>query len=159
MNTHTNLTHWIAGGLIAAVVLTAASPAAAGHRHRYKRVASAPVQPVVIHHHSSSVAPVFAGIVGGFILGAAVANAQPVVVHERVVTRPVTVYRYYDPYADLWFDSLDDCETRHYRGHRRVVHVIDTRSGHHVRTLRWTGGAWVRVESAHVARHFDGDDD
>lgn len=157
MNALTPTTRWITAGLLAATVLSLATPALAGHGRRYKRVVyAAPPQPVVIHRHSSSAGPAIAGLIGGFILGATVANAQPVVVHERVYARPVAVYRYYDPYEDLWFDSLDDCEFGHHRSHPRVIHVIDTRSGHHVRTLRYGDGRWYRVDRHH---DFDGDDD
>lgn len=162
MNAHKQSTRWIATGLLAATVLSLASPAFAGQGRRYKNVYSAPVQPVVVHQHSSNAGPVLAGIIGGFILGAAVANAQPVVVHERVYSHPVAVYRYYDPYDRVWFDSLDQCEYRHYRGHSRLIHVIDVNSGRHVRTLRYGDGHWYRVDgrtSGYHHSHHDGDDD
>jgi len=158
MNALKHSTRWIATGLLAATVLSLASPAFAGHGRRYKNVYSAPVQQVVVRQHSSSAGPVLAGIIGGFILGATVANAQPVVVHERVYSHPVAVYRYYDPYAGIWFDSLDQCEYRHYRGHSRVIHVIDVGSGQHVRTLRYGDGHWYRVDGRY-SRHYHEDCD
>ncbi len=159
MNTLTYSTRWIAAGLLAATVLSLATPASAGHGRRYKNVGhSAPYQSVVVTRHSSGAGPVLAGLIGGFILGATVAHAQPVVVHERVYSHPVASYRYYDPYERIWFDSLDDCEYGHYRGHSRVIHVIDTGSGRHVRTLRYGDGHWYRVEGRH-SHHDHGDCD
>lgn len=159
MNALSHSTRWIATGLLATTVLSLATPAFAGNGRRYKNVRhSAPSQRVVVHRTSSGAGPVLAGVIGGFILGAAVANAQPVVVHERVYSRPVAVYRYYDPYARVWFDSLDDCEFSHYRGHPRVIHVIETRSGHHVRTLQYGNGHWYRMDGR-VATYHDGDCD
>ena len=81
MNALSHSSRWITAGLIAATVLSLATPAFAGRR--YKNVyPAAPVQQVVVHEHSSSAGPVIAGIIGGFILGASVAHAQPVVVYE-----------------------------------------------------------------------------
>jgi hypothetical protein len=149
MNMNANLSRWLTAGLIATTALTLAAPAFAGNGRRYKGVAhTSPVQRVVVHDRSSSVAPVLAGMIGGFLLGAAItSDAYPVVVHQRVVhRRPVVVYRYYDPYADVWFDSLDDCDFRGYRHHPRIIHVIETRSGRHVRTLRYRNGDWHRYD-------------
>src|SRR5437867_2966156 len=81
------------------------------------------------------------GLIGGFLLGTAVSNAQPVYVHHYY-SRPVVMYRYYDPYDDFWFDSLDECQFRH--GHPRVIEVIDVRSGRMVRQLRFRDGHWQR---------------
>jgi hypothetical protein len=146
MNAHTNLGRWMTTGLLAATTLTLASPALAGHGRRYKGVShSSPVQRVVIRERSGDAGPALAGLIGGFILGAALtSNAHPVVVHERVYRRPVVVYRYYDPYEDVWFDSLDECEFSSYRRHPRIVQVIEVRSGRHVRTLRYRDGEWHR---------------
>ena len=144
MNALSHSSRWITTALLATTVLSLATPAFAGRR--YKNVyPAAPVQRVVVHEHSSSAGPVIAGIIGGFILGASVAHAQPVVVHEQVYAHPVAVYRYYDPYNGMWFDSLDQCSYAHYRGHSRVIHVIDVSSGRHVRTLRYGDGHWYRV--------------
>ena len=156
MNALSHSTRWITAGLLATTVLSLATPAFAGHGRRYKNVRhSAPAQRVVVHQHSSNAGPVLAGLIGGFILGATVANAQPVVVHERVYSAPVPVYRYYDPYEGLWFDSLDACEYGHYRGHPRVIHVIETRSGQHVRTLRYGDGHWYRVDGRYSSHDHE----
>ena len=155
MNALSHSSRWITTGLIATTVLSLATPAFAGRR--YKNVyPAARVQRVVVHEHSSSAGPVIAGIVGGFILGAAIANSHPVVVHEPVYAHPVAAYRYYDPYRNIWFDSLDACDYGYYRGHSRVIHVIDVNSGRHVRTLRYGDGHWYRV-AGRYSRHYHED--
>ncbi len=148
MDTRTNLTRWLTAGVLAATALTLASPALAGHGRRYKGVSHpSRVQRVVVHERSGDAAPVLAGLIGGFILGAAItSNAHPVVVNERIHRRPVVVYRYYDPYEDEWFDSLDEGEFIGYRRHPRIVQVIEVRSGRHIRTLRYRDGGWHRFE-------------
>jgi hypothetical protein len=116
-----------------------------------------PGQRVVIHEHSSSAGPAIAGLIGGFLLGTAMsANAQPVIVHEHYRPHPVVVYRYYDPYGDDWYDSLDQCESGH--RHPRIIQVIDVRSGRQVRTLRFHDGGWRRVDGDYDYDH-EGDDD
>lgn len=156
MKTNSKLTRWITTGLLAASVLSIASAAFADHgRRRFKGVQPYRAERVVIRDRSSSVAPVLAGLVGGFILGSAVSsNAHPVVVHEtryehRHYRRPVVVYRYHDPYCDEWYDSIDACEFRGHR-HPRVIQVIDIRTGRQVRSLHHQHGEW---------RDFDDDDD
>jgi hypothetical protein len=158
MNALSHSTRWITTGLIATTVLSLAAPAFAGSGRRYKNVyPAASAQRVVVHQHSSSAGPVLAGIVGGFILGAAIANSHPVVVHQPVYSHPVAAYRYYDPYNQIWFDSLDQCAyNHHYRGHSRLIHVIDVNSGRHVRTLRYGDGHWYRVAGRH-SRHYHED--
>lgn len=157
MNAFRQSSRWITTGLIATTVLSLATPAFAGRR--YKKVYPAvPAQQVVVHQHSSSAGPVIAGIVGGFILGSALASSHPVVVHEPVYAHPIAVYRYYDPYDRIWFDSLDQCSYAYYRGHGRVIHVIDVSSGRHVRTLRYGDGHWYRVAGGY-SRHYHEDCD
>ena len=149
MKTQARWTRWITAGLLAATVLSFASTAFADHggsSRRFKGVReSFPAQRVVVRERSNSAGPALAGLIGGFILGAAVtSNAHPVVVHERsYYHRPVVIYRYYDPYEDDWYDSLDQCEYRSH--HPRIIQVIDVRSGREVRTLRYHDGQWCRV--------------
>ena len=144
---HTNLSRTIHSALLATMLLSTASVATADRGRRYKGVWNAtPVQRVIVREHSSA-APVVAALIGGFILGNVVsANAQPVYVHEVPVyySHPAEVYRYYDPYEGVWFDSLDEC---HFHGyHPAIVQVIDVRSGRHIRSLRFHDGAWHRFE-------------
>ncbi len=159
MKTQAHLTRWITVGLVACTVLSFASTAFADHGGRSRRFKGVqngfPTQRVVIRERSSGAGPALAGLIGGFILGSAVsANAHPVIVHEhRHFSQPVVVYRYYDPYGDDWYDSLDDCDVRHHGV--RVIQVIDVRNGRHVRTLRFGGGEWHRVSGDYDARDFD----
>jgi len=88
-----------------------------------------------------------AALIGGFILGSAItANAHPVIVHEVPVYQPapVAVYRYYDPYNQVWYDTLDECRFRAY--HPAVVQVIDVHNGRYVRSLRFHDGGWHRFD-------------
>lgn len=157
MKLNSTMTRWITTGLLAASVFTTASPAFADHggRRRFKGVERhhRGGDRVIIRERSSSVGPVLAGLVGGFIIGQAVtSNARPVVVHEtryerRHYRRPVAVYRYHDPYCDEWYDSIDDCEFRGHR-HPRVIQVIDIRTGRQVRSMHHHDGEW---------RNFDDD--
>jgi len=148
MNTNRNVSRWLHSGLLATLILSTASVAYADHGRRFKVVSAGyPVQRVIVREHSSA-APVIAGLIGGFILGAAVtANSQPVVVHDypAYYPQPVVVeYRYYDPYGGVWYDSLDECRFHHH--HPAIVQVIDVRSGRHLRTLRFHDGSWHRFD-------------
>jgi hypothetical protein len=140
-----NLSRTIHSALLATMLLSTASVAYADRGRRFKGVSEAPVQRVIIREHSSA-APAVAALIGGFILGTAVsASSHPVIVHEPVYyAPPVAVYRYWDPYAHVWYESLDEC--RFHRYHPALVQVIDVRSGRCVRSLRFHDGAWHRFE-------------
>ena len=159
LRTRSVVTVLLSAGTIA--TLAGAAHADHGGWRRYKGGygQSYPVQRVIVREHSGA-GPALAGLIGGFILGAAVTHAQPVYVHEQpvYVHEPVYVHdrscsrdrvyddlpaeRYYDPYCDVWFDSLDDCEAHfHGHGHPRLVRVID-RDGDCIRTLHWCGRSW-----------------
>jgi hypothetical protein len=145
-----HLKRWIAAGLLASTALTLAAPAIARDR-RYKGVQSSPVERVYVRERSSSAAPLVAGLIGGFILGSAVSQSRTVVTQDDCdqpygYSHPVAYpsYRYYDPYGDDWYDSLDQCEF--HSGGPRVVFVIDVRSGHRVRSLQYRYGRWNRYD-------------
>ena len=142
---NSNLSRTIHSALLATLLLSTASVAYADHGRRFKGAIPAyPVQRVYVREHSSA-APAFAALIGGFILGSAVANAHPVVVREApVYCAPVAEYRYWDPYERVWYDSLDECAFHPY--HPAQVQVIDVRSGRCVRSLRFHDGAWHRFE-------------
>jgi len=146
MRSLTSVARWIKTGLLATLLLSTATAAFAdrgGRRFKGVDHCFAP-QRVIIREHSSA-APALAGLIGGFLLGAAVtSNAEPIYVHHVYSSRPVVVYRYYDPYEDYWYDSLDEC--RFHYGHPRVIQVIDVRSGHVVRALRFHDGGWQRID-------------
>jgi hypothetical protein len=140
--------------LLAASALSAVAPVAeAGHAYgrRFKGVAhSAPApryyysQPVIVHQHSSA-GPALAGLIGGFILGAAVtSHAAPVVVSSNTCApAPHYSYSYYDPYCGEWFASLSMArEHCAYERHPWRVQVYNGRGGECLRTMRWSDGAW-----------------
>ena len=145
MNANSNLTRWFKTGLLVTLLLSTATSAFADHGRRYKGVGGFAPQRVIIRERSSSAGPAIAGLIGGFILGAALtSNAEPVYVHHHYYSRPVVVYRYYDPYDEYWYDSLDECHFRY--GHPRIIQVIDVRSGRMVRQLRYHDGGWHRFD-------------
>ncbi len=160
MKTNATLTRWITAGLLATTVLSFASTAFADRGGRSRRFKGGRgdqgVQRVVIRDRSSSAGPAIAGLIGGFILGSALnSNSHPVVVHERHYyrPRPVVDYRYYDPYGDDWYDSLDACEFHH--GGPRIIQVIDVRSGREVRRMRFNDGRWNRISGDYDDQDFD----
>ena len=159
MNLNTHAARWVGIGLLATLLLSTATVAFADHGgRRFKGVGNGAfcARPVIIREHSSA-GPAIAGLIGGFLLGTAVSNAQPVYVHHYY-SRPVVMYRYYDPYDDFWFDSLDECQFHH--GHPRVIEVIDVRSGRMVRQLRFRDGHWQRFDDFDHGRFDDeGDED
>jgi len=144
---NSNLSRTIHSAVLATMLVSTASVAYADRGRRFKVVSNAyPVQRVIVHEHSSA-APAVAALIGGFILGSAItANAHPVIVHEVPVYQPapVAVYRYYDPYNEVWYDSLDECRFHPY--HPVVVQVIDVNNGRYVRSLRFHDGAWHRFD-------------
>lgn len=150
MTIRTPMHRTLAVALIASTCLLALAPLAeAGHGpKRYKHRARWYPSHTRVVVHESSAAPLVAGLVGGFLLGTAVSNAQaaPVVVHEhRYVDAPR--YRYFDPYCDRWFSELSDCREHGWDDrHPVVVKVYDVRGGDCVRTLRWDDGAWYDVD-------------
>ena len=151
---------WVTIGLLAAVALALASPAlAGGRRHKGSRS----VERVYVRDRSSNVGPVLAGVVGGFILGHAVgssANTRTVVYDDAYDYEPApryvrqAAYRYYDPYGDDWYDSLDQCHFR--SGGPQIVFVIDARSGHRVRQLQYRYGRWNRWDGDYYATYGGG---
>ena len=149
MNAHPHVGRWLKTGLLATLLLSTATVAFADHggrSRRFKGVDSRFVPQRVIIRERSSAGPAIAGLIGGFLLGTAVSSGvQPVFVHEHhYCGRPVVVYRYYDPYGDYWYDSLDEC--RFHSGHPRIIQVIDVRSGRMVRQLRFHDGRWQRFD-------------
>ena len=83
--------------------------------------------------HSDAV-PLFAGLVGGLVLGAALSHSQSAV-HAN--------YSYWDPYCEESYSSLESYQS-HVRGchHPRVARVIEISSGDCVRVSAWRDNAW-----------------
>ena len=142
---------WIAGLVLAAIAVSIVSPAAQadrGHGRRYKggsgyyngpvarRVSYAP-RPVFVERRSNA-GPLIAGLIGGLVIGTAIAHAsQPVAVQASYD------YNYYDPYCEESFATLDIYQA-HLRCHHhpRMVRVIEVDDGQCVDTYRWHEGGW-----------------
>jgi len=127
--------------LLAATFLAQTASAGNAYGRRWKGgpwqrearwVAPQPNRVVVVHH--SDAGPIFAGLVGGLILGAAIANAQPAA-HVS--------YSYWDPYCQESFSSLAayDAHLRYYH-HPQYVRVIDSSDGRCVQRLSWCDRGW-----------------
>lgn len=165
MTTHAKLQRWTAGALAAAVVFLTLAPAAqADHGRRRARAAcdTRIVREVwsprygshFVYRERSSAGPVLAGLIGGFLIGTAVASsARPV--HASVE------YRYVDPYCGGGYASIDDYWSHSRRVHHpRVLRVIDVSNGECVRTLRYDGDRWQECGDRWDDRDrgYDGDD-
>jgi hypothetical protein len=161
MNAFSKHQRLIAATLAGVMALGVVSPAWAGHgqgrRYKGTRVVEThvyrhwhpPVQRVVVRE--SSAAPVFAGLIGGIILGAAIAHASA----------PPPDHYYWDPYCDEHFASLE-VYRGHFRHHRhpRVIHVVRARDGGCDYGYRWHQGAWQRWdEGDRYDRDWRGHDD
>lgn len=147
MTITTRTRRWIAGAACAALALGVLAPAAqAGHGRgngpkvrawengRVVERVLRPQRTVIVRERSSDVGPALAGLIGGFVLGATVANAA-----HGVEVR----YAYYDPYCRHEFVSFGAYERHAWRcDHPRVVRVIDVRSGDCVHTYAWRHGDW-----------------
>jgi hypothetical protein len=140
MTTRTRTPRWFTALAATAIVLATVAPAAqAGHGPgRGSKVRAAyggyvPVQRVYAHEHSDA-APLLAGLIGGFVLGAMATHEQPVV---HVSTA------YWDPYCEARWVDLDQYEwhLRHHR-HPWMARVIDMRTGRCVGHEAWHGGGW-----------------
>src|SRR5512132_2615650 len=92
MHTTTHTRRWLAGAILATFALTALAPVAQAGRGpgdgREVRAMGGPrvIQRVVyplraayMRHSSSNVAPVLAGLIGGFVLGSMVSHSAPAV--------------------------------------------------------------------------------
>jgi hypothetical protein len=136
-------TRWMAGLLLAALVMSSLAPAAqADHRRgpRYKwggpvirsRVATPYCSNGSVYVvRRSSAGPAIAGFLGGLFLGATLAHAAP------------AGFEYYDPYCDERFVSLEVYRTHlHRHQHPRVVRVIEMDSGDCVHSYRYVDGGW-----------------
>lgn len=142
-------------GVLAASMIATAAEAGHGYGNRrwkpgpprdyaVRRVATSyPTHRVTYVRSHSDAGPLFAGLVGGLILGAALSSHAQPVVH--------TSYSYWDPYCDESFASLEVYRSHVGRYHHpRVVRVIEVGSGRCVRDMCWRGDEW---------RDYDGPDD
>lgn len=154
MSHATRINRILAVALLASTSLLTIAPVAeagrhkGGHRHAGSNascrvVHQVPSRQVVVYR--SSPAPVLAGILGGFIVGAAYARSTPVV-HTVAYAPAPPRYRYWDPYCDTWQVSLADCrEHAYHHQHPQIVKVYDYDGGPCVRTMQWSAGAWYNI--------------
>lgn len=146
MHFDSSLKRWTAAGLLAALALATLAPAAEAGHARWIRYRGVPEQGsrashrVWVRDHSvivghSDAVPLFAGFLGGLLLGATLSNAAP------------EGDRYYDPYCEEVFPSLVVYRThlRHWR-HPQIVRVID-HEGVCVHALRYSDGCWRDYEA------------
>ena len=149
MTLQTRIQSWISVGLLASAVTLAFAPVASADSgwRRYKgngpsRSQQWPAQHrSYIHESGGGAGPVLAGLIGGFILGAAVSHPTHVIVRDRGYSRPEPQYRYYDPSDDEYYDSIDECGGSYGR-RPQVIRVIEVSSGNCVRTMHWQNGGW-----------------
>jgi hypothetical protein len=138
----------VTGLVLAAFAVAALSPAAQAAHRRYKgepayypppaarHVQHAPRRVVYVERHSDA-APLFAGLIGGLVIGSILAQSGP----PAHAVAPA--YYYWDPWCHERFASLAIYRShvhRHY--HPRVVRVISVESGDCVDTYHWHGGDW-----------------
>jgi hypothetical protein len=114
---------------------------------------------------SDSFGPVFAGIIGGLALGAAIGSAHA---HDGSGPAVHAGHYYWYPYCGGRYASLGAYRhhLRHGCRHPHVVRVISVSSGDCVRSLRYHRGDWCEVgrdargRCDHGDRWYDdGDDD
>ena len=143
-----NMRRWLTRVALAAFAMAALSPAAqAGHgSRRYKgapaycppppvrHVHYAPQRVVYLERHSDA-APLFAGLIGGLVIGSALAHAS-----DRA---PEPAYYYWDPWCHERFTSLAIYRSHFHRHHHpRVVRVISVQTGACVDAYHWHDGDW-----------------
>ncbi len=149
MKTLLNSKRGISALVLAAMAVAVLSPAAqagSGHGRRYRGLPGYGPPPAVRHlgyaprafygDRHSSAAPLIAGLIGGFVLGTAVAHSAPPVVVRAS-------YGYYDPYCDEQFPSLEVYREHLYcHHHPRIVRVIELDNGACVDSYHWRDGGW-----------------
>ena len=147
MKTLFNLRRRVTSLVLAVFAVTALSPAAhAEHRwRRYKgepsygrppvrHVHYAPRRVVYFERHSDAV-PLFAGLIGGLVIGSALAHASAPAVEPA--------YYYWDPWCHERFASLAIYRSHFYHHHHpRVVRVISVETGDCMDTYCWHDGDW-----------------
>jgi hypothetical protein len=142
MNSMRKHNRWVAGTVLAAILVASVAPAANADRGRRYRGDDRPVyQGRVIYRdygpgstyivRRSSAGPAIAGFLGGLFLGVVLANAAP------------AGYVYYDPYCHEEFASLAAYRAHsfHHR-HSGVLRVIAIDSGRCAGTYRYSDGGW-----------------
>jgi len=149
MNAITRYRRPIAALVLATIAAASLTPAAyADHGNgKWRRYRGPVYTPVVVQRgwyptstryvvRESSAGPVFAGLVGGLILGTAIA-------HASVAAPPPCPVVYVDPYCGSRWATFDDCAAHlSYHAGPRLVQVVDVRSGSCLSTWCWHNGGW-----------------
>ena len=137
----------VVAGFTVIALLAPAAQADSGPWFRWQQGAHAPrvVQTTrVVYGHSESAAPVIAGFIGGLVIGSQI-GSHVAYVSSCPPPPPPCEYEYYDPYADAYYPSLDDCYAHmRYVSYAPFVQVIDVRTGGCVDSYRWYEGGWHR---------------
>ncbi len=166
MKTLFQVRRWVTGLVLASFAVAALSPVAlADHRwRRYKgdpgywhgpvarHVHYAPRR-VVYYERRSDAAPLFAGLIGGLVIGSALAHAgAPAYGHAPA-------YYYWDPYCHERFASLAIYRSHfHYHHHPRIVRVISIETGGCVGAYHWHDGDWYSEPGDGWEDDGDGDE-
>jgi len=163
MKTLFHMRRWLTGLVLAGFAVTALSPVAqADHRGRRDRGNPGYYPPPVVRHayaprrvvyyqRHSDAAPLFAGLIGGLVIGSALAHAS-----EHAYAPAPDDY-YWDPYCHERFASLAIYRSHfRYHHHPRVVRVISIETGSCVGGYHWYDGEW-RSESGDHGDDEDGD--
>ncbi|HEY2954677.1 MAG TPA: hypothetical protein VGK89_05465 [Candidatus Eisenbacteria bacterium] len=151
MKTLFDTRRWVTGLLLAAFAVAALSPVARadGRWRRYKGYPGTIHGPVVRHYaprrvvyyqRHSDAAPLFAGLIGGLVIGSALAHAG-----DRAC-ESAPAYTYWDPWCHERFASLAIYRSHlAYHHHPRFVRVISIESGDCVGAYGWRDGGWCEA--------------
>ena len=137
---------WTTAMILAAFATTAVSPSAEAAHRRYKGADTyspppashgyAPRRVVYIERHSDA-APLFAGLIGGLVLGSVLAQSS------APAHAVAPAYYYWDPYGQVRYEALPAYDSRYcYHEHPRVLRVISAETGACVGTYHWYHGDW-----------------
>ena len=137
---------WTTAMLLAAFATTALSPAAHAAHRRYKGAGYyspppasygyAPRRVVYIERHSDA-APLFAGLIGGIVIGSVLAQ------NRAPAPAVAPAYYYWDPYNHVRYEALPVYDSRYcYHEHPRVLRVVSVDTGECVDTYHWHHGDW-----------------
>ena len=163
MKPNFEMRRWVSGLVLASFAVAALSPAAeARPGRRYKGVPEygpppavshsgyAPRRVVYVERHSDA-APLFAGLIGGLVIGSILAQSNAPAYPSGPAyspgpaCAPAPAYYYYDPWCHERFTSLGFYQSHFYHHHHpRVVRVVSVETGACVDTYGWHDGNWYR---------------
>lgn len=148
MKRYFEVNHWASRLTLAAFAMAMLSPAAhADHWRRYKgapaydppavrHVHYAPQRVVYLERHSDA-APLFAGLIGGIVLGSILSQSRA----PAPAVEPAVYY--WDPWCHERFASLALYQSHVCRVHHpKVLRVVAVESGDCLDTYCWHDGGW-----------------